>query len=167
MPWWLWVLLGVLALVGESFSMALFLLNVGIAAFAAAALSLAGVNAAAQVGVFLVVSVLLIGLVRPRLVQALTGRVRVGDLTNQGSLAGRAATVTQAVTPDGGTIRIGAGEFWTARANPPATHIAVGSSVRVTHIDGLTVYVDPAPAPVEAPLASGAAPATFTAREDG
>lgn len=166
MPWWLWVLLGVLALVGESISMALFLLNVGVAAFVAAVLSLFGVNAAAQVGVFLVVSVLLIGLVRPRLLQALTGRVRTGDLTNQGSLANRVATVTQTVTPDGGTIRIGAGEFWTARANPPVPRIEVGASVRVTHVDGLTVYVDPAPASVEAPLASGASTATFTAREE-
>jgi membrane protein implicated in regulation of membrane protease activity len=162
MSWWLWILLGVLAFVGESFSMALFLLNVGIAAFIAALLSVLHVSAAAQVGVFLVVSVLLIGLVRPRLVQALTGRVQTGDLTNQGSLVNRPATVTQEVTPDGGTIRIGTGEFWTARANPPAKRIEVGSSVRVTHVDGLTVYVDPTPAPVETPLA----PATFTARED-
>jgi len=171
MSWWLWVLLGVLALVGESVSMALFLLNVAVAAFIAAVLSLVGVSAIAQVAVFLVVSILLIGLVRPRLVQALTGRVRTGDLTNQGSLSNRAATVTQTVTPDGGTIRIGAGEFWTARANPPATRIEVGSSVRVTHVDGLTAYVDPVPVlpelGEEAPLTFGVAPATVTAHKEG
>ncbi len=171
MSWWLWVLLGVLALVGESISMALFLLNVAIAAFIAAVLSLVGVSAIAQAAVFLVVSILLIGLIRPRLIQALAGRVRAGDLTNQGSLSNRAATVTQTVTPDGGTIRIGAGEFWTARANPPATRIEVGSSVRVTHVDGLTVYVDPVSvlpvADEEASLASGVAPATFTAHKEG
>jgi len=171
MSWWLWVLLGVLALVGESISMALFLLNVAIAAFIAAVLSLVGVSAIAQAAVFLVVSILLIGLIRPRLIQALAGRVRAGDLTNQGSLSNRAATVTQTVTPDGGTIRIGAGEFWTARANPPATRIEVGSSVRVTHVDGLTVYVDPVPVfPVvdeEVPFASGVAPAPFTAHKEG
>ena len=40
--WWLWGLLGLLALAGESVSMALFLLNVGIAAFVAALLSYLG-----------------------------------------------------------------------------------------------------------------------------
>jgi membrane protein implicated in regulation of membrane protease activity len=166
MPWWLWALLGVLALVGESISMAVFLLNVAIAAFLAAALSLMNISVAAQVGVFLVVSILLIGLARPRLIGALMGRVATRDLTNQGSMAGRVATVTQAVTADGGTIRVGVGEFWTARANAPASHIEVGSRVHVTHVDGLTAYVDPAPALVEASFAPDVSPVTVTARRE-
>ena len=58
MSWWLWVLLGVLALAGESISMALFLLYVGIAAFVAALLALLNIGQVAQVGVFVVLSVL-------------------------------------------------------------------------------------------------------------
>ena len=85
MTWWLWALLGVLALAGESVSMALFLLYVGVAAFVAAGLALVGATAAAEVGVFLALSLLLIVLVRPRMLQALTGRVPHRALTNQGS----------------------------------------------------------------------------------
>src|SRR5919204_1687840 len=119
MPWWLWALLGVLALAGEAISMALFLLYVAIAAFVAALLALLHINVAAQVGVFVVLSVLLVGLVRPRMLHALAGRVPHRALTNQGRLVDRLATVTQAVTPSGGTVRVGNAEFWTARVTPP------------------------------------------------
>jgi hypothetical protein len=42
MHWWLWVLLGVLALAGESISMALFLLNITRARSVASGETLAG-----------------------------------------------------------------------------------------------------------------------------
>src|SRR5437764_11213260 len=103
MSWWLWVLLGVLALAGESISMALFLLYVGIAAFVAALLALLHISVAAQVGVFVVLSLLLIVLVRPRMLHALAGRVPHRVLTNQGPLVDRLATVTQPLPPDRGT----------------------------------------------------------------
>lgn len=152
MPWWGWVLAGVLALAGESVSMALFLLYVGVAALVAAVLALLHIGAVAQVGVFVVLSVLLIGLVRPRMLQALTGRVPHRVLTNQGPLVDRVATVTQTVTADSGQVRVGNAEFWTARANPPTPRIAVGQSVRIVYVAGLTAYVDP----VEAPATPGA-----------
>ena len=152
MSWWLWVLLGVLALAGESISMALFLLYVGIAAFVAALLALLHLNVAAQVGVFVVLSLLLIGLVRPRMLHALVGRVPHRALTNQGPLVDRLATVTQTVTPDGGTVRVGNAEFWTARVTPPTRRIEVGGSVRIVYVDGLTAYVEPVvPIPEVAP----------------
>lgn len=150
MVWWLWIVVGVLALAGEAASMALFLLYVSAAAFVAAVLSAVGLGGAAQVAVFVALSVLLIGLVRPRMLHALAGRVPHRALTNQGLLMDRLATVTQTVTPDGGMIRIGNGEFWTARANPPAQSIAVGERVRIVYVDGVTAYVSPVVAPVEA-----------------
>src|SRR5439155_23767784 len=128
MLWWLWALLGVLALAGESISMALFLLYVGIAAFVAALLALVHVGPAAQVGVFVVLSLLLIGLVRPRMLHALAGRVPHRALTNQGSLVDRLATVTQTVTPSGGTVRVGTAEFFTARVTAHTAPVAVGRS---------------------------------------
>src|ERR671937_2427796 len=114
-----WTLVGVLALAGESISMALFLLYVAIAAFVAALLAILHIGLAAQVGVFVVLSVLLVGLVRPRMLHALAGRVPHSALTHQGRLVDRLATVTQTVTPNGGTVRVGNAEFWTARATPP------------------------------------------------
>ena len=166
MSWWLWVLVGVLALAGESISMALFLLYVGIAAFAAAVLAILHIPLAAQVGVFVVLSVLLIGLVRPRMLHALAGRVPHRTLTNQGPLVDRLATVTQTVTSDGGMVRVGQAEFWTARVTPPTPRIEVGSNVRIVYVDGLTAYVEPvAPIPEVAP-APGPPAATQMAREE-
>src|SRR5690348_11774420 len=112
----LWVLLGVLALAGEAASMALFLLNVGLAAFVAAALAALAVPVIGQAAVFVVVSVLLIGLARPRMLQVLVGRSPRLALTTQDNLVGRLATVTETVTEDGGAIRVGKAEFWTARS---------------------------------------------------
>src|ERR671936_684789 len=166
MSWWLWTLLGVLALAGEAISMALFLLYVGIAAFVAALLALLHINVAAQVGVFVVLSVLLVGLVRPRMLHALAGRVPHRALTNQGRLVDRLATVTQTVTPDGGMVRVGNAEFWTARATLPTPRIEVGSSVRIVYVDGLTAYVEPAvPIPEVAPAPALPAPPQL-AREE-
>ncbi|HKC76082.1 MAG TPA: NfeD family protein [Chloroflexota bacterium] len=166
MHWWLWVLVGVLALAGESISMALFLLYVAIAAFVAALLAILDIGPAAQVGVFVVFSLLLIGLVRPRMLHALAGRVPHRALTNQGRLVDRLATVTQTVTSDGGMVRIGNAEFWTARVTPPTQRIEVGSSVRIAYVDGLTAYVEPvAPIPEVAP-APGPPAATQMAREE-
>jgi membrane protein implicated in regulation of membrane protease activity len=166
MSWWLWTLVGVLALAGEAISMALFLLYVAIAAFVAALLAILHIGAAAQVGVFVVLSLLLVGLVRPRMLHALAGRVPHRALTNQGRLVDRLATVTQTVTPNGGTVRVGNAEFWTARVTPPTQRIEVGNSVRIVYVDGLTAYVEPAaPIPEVAP-APGPPAATQMAREE-
>jgi membrane protein implicated in regulation of membrane protease activity len=166
MSWWLWVLLGVLALAGESISMALFLLYVAIAAFVAALLAILHIGVATQAGVFVVLSLLLIGLVRPRMLHALAGRVPHRALTNQGRLVDRLATVTQTVTSDGGMVRVGNAEFWTARVTPPTQRIEVGSSVRIVYVDGLTAYVEPAaPIPEVAP-APGPPAATQMAQKE-
>ena len=164
MPWWLWVLLGVLALVGESFSMALFLLNVAIAAFAIAVLALFSTSIVAQFGAFIVAAVLLIGLIRPRMLHALNGPVPRRRLTHLGQLMDRVAVVTQTVTTSGGMIRIGNGEFWTARTNGPLPPIEVGTTVRIAYVDGLTAYVDPVA--IEEPRAPDPSPITFTARQE-
>ena len=166
MEWWLWVLLGVLALAGESVSMALFLLYVGIAALVAAVLALVHVGLAAQVGVFVALSVLLIVLVRPRMLQALAGRVPHRALTNQGQLVDRLAVVTQPVTADSGMVRLGNAEFWSARANPPTPRIEVGNQVRIVYVSGLTAYVEPAHVSSEAPPAPIASVLTEQAREE-
>lgn len=143
MPWWLWGLLGLGALVGESVSMALFLLNVGIAALVAAILAYLGAPVAAQIAVFAVLAILLIGVARPRMLQMLVGRAPHGSLTTQDALLDRIATVTEPISVDTGMIRIGKAEFWTARANTPLERIEAGSHVRIVRIDGLTAYVDP------------------------
>jgi membrane protein implicated in regulation of membrane protease activity len=159
----LWTLVGVLALAGESISMALFLLYVALAAFVAALLALLHIGLAAQVGVFVVLSLLLIGLVRPRM---LARRVPHRALTNQGRLVDRLATVTQTVTSDGGMVRVGNAEFWTARVFPPTQRIEVGSTVRIVYVNGLTAYVEPViPIPEVAPAPSRPAATQMAQKE--
>jgi len=156
--WWLWGLLGLLALAGESVSMALFLLNVGIAAFVAALLSYLGLQPAIQVGVFAMLSALLVTLARPRMLQVLLGR-KSPALPIAGTLVDRVATVTDTVTAEGGMIRVGKGEFWTARPSGPVEAIEPGQRVRIARVDGLTAYVEPirAPEPAERTALDGGA----------
>ncbi len=70
------------------------------------------------------------------------------------------------MTPDGGMVRIGNAEFWSARANAPAQRIAVGSQVRVVYVSGLTAYVEPVPVRAEVPSAPGAPVGGEMAREE-
>src|SRR5918912_618115 len=143
-------------------------LGAGIAAFVAAALAALGVPALGQAGVFVLLSVVLIGLVLPRLLQALVGRRQPRPLTTQEALIGRVATVTESVTDDGGMVRLGRGEFWSARATSPAQPIEAGSRVRIARVEGLTAYVEPvaaAPA-LRAPGALGPAEAGAGREQD-
>ncbi len=175
MIWWGWVILGVVALVGESVHMALFLLNVALAAFAVALLALALPLLPVQLTVFVALSFLLIGLARPRMLRALTGRREELALPDVATLAGRVGTVTDAVTTESGTIRIGKAEFWTARPAPSvdrapeasptvaAPGLEAGCHVRITAVSGLTAYVEPLPAPVVAATTASALPSASLA----
>jgi DNA-binding XRE family transcriptional regulator len=56
-------------------------------------------------------------------------------------------------------VRLGRGEFWSARAASPAQQIEAGSRVRIARVEGLTAYVEPVAAvpALHAPGASGPA----------
>ncbi len=140
----LWLLIGVVALLGETLHQRLFLLNAAVAAFVVAPLALV-VGPSVQVAAFAVISLTLLVLVRPRLLHALVGSHPRQTLT---------------VTGDSGMIRVGVAEFWTARTSGPRPPIAAGATVRIAYVDGLTAYVEPIPAPgVEAlPLLDPPAP---------
>jgi len=144
MPWWIWIILGVLALVGESATMALYLLYFGVAAFVVAALAAFGLWAPLQLAAFLVVSVALLGAVRPRTLHLLSKPVPRGMLTNQGVRPDRQGTVVEDVTTSSGMIQLGKGDFWTARALETGARIVSGNRVRVVFVDGLTAFVEPA-----------------------
>ena len=149
MTWWLWVLVGVLALAGEAASMALFLLNVAVAAFVVAVLVLLGaLSAPVQAVVFIVLSIRLMGLSGRRRGAALPRGQQAQPTIEQGAaLVDRLATVTDPVTCDGGTIQVGKAEFWTARVSSPTEQIPIGSRVRIAAVRGLTAYVEPARLP--------------------
>jgi membrane protein implicated in regulation of membrane protease activity len=61
----------------------------------------------------------------------------------RGSIAGKSGIVTNAIEPGGsGTVRIGSGEFWTARSVYPEQGIQAGARVRVLDTDGVTALVE-------------------------
>ena len=142
---WLWWVGGALlfALI-EIISLDLVLIM-----FAGGALAAAGVNAAGgplwlQIAMFAVVSVILLLTLRPWLLRHLKERVPLAE-TNVAAHVGRAALVVDRVTEVGGRVKL-VGEVWTARTEPDAPQIPVGTEVRVVRIDGATAVVAPLPA---------------------
>lgn len=123
-----------------------FLMFVG-GALAGGLAAALGAPFVAQVIVGVVVSLLLLGVVRPIVIR----RVHVGDpmLTGGAALVGKPAVVVETVTDKGGLVKIG-GEIWSARS-APASATAVpaalppGHSVQVQSIDGATAVVTAVP----------------------
>lgn len=136
--WWLGaaLLLGVI----EILSLDLFLIMLAGGALAAGGVAAAGGPLWAQIVVFALASVLLLGALRPWLLRHLRTRVPLVE-TNAAGHVGRVAVAVTQVTEHGGRVKL-AGEVWTARTEGPVV-VADGDEVRVTRIDGATAVVAP------------------------
>jgi membrane protein implicated in regulation of membrane protease activity len=143
MPWFIWIVIAVLALAGETVSTAFALVYVGVAAAVTALFAALGLPVFLQFVVFIPLTIALLTLVRPKSLELLHGRVPHRQISGQSAMVHRMAVVEQDVSDSGGMVRIGNGEFWSARAFPPGLTIAKGSKVRVMFVDGLTVHVGP------------------------
>ena len=120
----------------------LSMLMVAGGALAAAGVSLADTPLWVDIAVFAVTSIGLIGLVRPMLRRKMFTLVDSDSVeSNPRQLAGRTASVEEAIDGDAGMIRI-AGELWTARALVPGMSFSQGDRVMVVSIDGNTAVVD-------------------------
>lgn len=138
----IWAVVAALALVGEILTVSFFLLFIAVGAAVALAIALLGFGVALQVGGFVAASMLSMVVLRPALVRRISfqGSERYDS---RGSITGRSGVVTSVIEPGGsGTIRIGSGEFWTARSLNPAQRIEPGAQVRVLDTDGLTALVE-------------------------
>lgn len=140
MPWFVWLIIAVLALAGEVVSTAFVLVYVGVAAAITAVLAALGLPALLQFVVFIPLTLVLLRAVRPQTV-ALLGIKHPARLSAHSGLVDRTATVEREVSDDGGMVRLGSGEFWSARAYPPGSTLAVGTRVRVMFVEGVTAYV--------------------------
>ncbi|GAC1332670.1 MAG: NfeD family protein [Chloroflexota bacterium] len=142
---WIWIFLAVLAAIGEVLTTDLFLASIAFGAVVAALLALTIAGVVIQIAAFGALSLVGIAVVRPLLKHALGidgMRQLIGPVANS-HLEGRRATVTQTVTAHGGQVRIGQGEFWSARAYDPDKCMDVGSTVEVLLVEGLTALVEP------------------------
>lgn len=136
---WIWwaATAAVFGLIEVTTTTLAFLMLAGGAA-AAAGLAALGTPVVVQVIGFAVVSVALLGAVRPVAMRHL----RTPPVLRSGvaGLIGKEAVVVEKVTGHGGQVRIG-GEVWSARAYDGQSELEVGSRVDVLQIEGATALV--------------------------
>lgn len=138
-----WLIILIAAAIGEVATTTLYLAVVALAALATGLVSFAGASLVLQLGVF--ASVALVGtvLLRPLVLHALgmDTRVHAEAASARPDIVGRRGVVTRTVDASGGQIRIGQGEFWSARPYNPDDTIEVGAAVDILLVEGLTALV--------------------------
>ena len=138
--WIVWLIAAVVLGVAELLTTTLAFGLVAVGALAAALAAALDSPAVLQVGVFVVVSLAGIVLIRPFALRRL--RRRPALRTGTAALVGQTGLVLSDVSPHSGRIRIG-GEEWSARPYDEASVIPAGSTVDVLQIKGATALVHP------------------------
>ena len=137
-----WTVLAAVVLVGELLTVSFFLLFFSFGALVGLLMAFLGLGPVAQAIGFVAASVLSMAVLRPALMHKISFRGSE-QYVGRGSIAGKSGVVTEAIEPGGsGTVRIGSGEFWTARAVYPEQRIESGTRVRVLDTDGITALVE-------------------------
>ena len=136
--WAVWLAIALGLVIIELVSLDLVLLMFGLGALAAAIATALGINVILAVVVFAIVSVALLFIVRPPLVE----RLHAGPTLTSGhdALVGRSGLVLEPVDGRNGRIQL-AGEVWSARAADEHQMFDTGAEVLVTRIDGATAVV--------------------------
>jgi membrane protein implicated in regulation of membrane protease activity len=137
-----WAVLAVLVFVGELLTVSFFLLFLSLGALAGLALAALNFSIAAQAIGFVAASALSMAILRPALMHRISFRGSE-RYESRNAVTGRSGVVTDAIEPGGsGTVRIGSGDFWTARSVYPEQGIEEGTRVRVLDTDGVTALVE-------------------------
>lgn len=142
--WVIWLIAGVVLGLLEVTTLTLVLGFFAGGALAASLVAVIGGGAAIQVVTFLVVSLALLGLLRPVVRRHM--RPELGIRTGVAALVGQSAVVLERVDAHHGQVKL-AGEIWTARAYDPTLVIEAGSPVSVMEIKGATALVYPSEEP--------------------
>lgn len=137
-PWIVWLAIAVVLVIIEIFSLELVLLMFAVGALAAALASGLGAPIWLAVLVFGAVSVALLTLLRPSLVD----RLHDGPTLTQGHDAqvGRVAVVVEPVDRYNGRVQL-SGELWSARSDAETSTFDTGQEVTVIRIEGATAVV--------------------------
>ena len=137
-----WAALAALAFVGEVLTVSFFLLFFSLGAVVGLVAAMVHLPLAAQVVGFVAASLLSMAVLRPALLNRVSLRGSEGYVGHRG-IMGESAVVTEEIEAGGkGTVRVGSGEFWTARSLHPGEKIRSGTRVRILDTDGLTALVD-------------------------
>jgi membrane protein implicated in regulation of membrane protease activity len=137
-----WAVLAALAFVGELLSVSFFLLFFSLGAVAGLIVASLGLGIAAQAVAFVAASALSMAILRPALMHRISFRGSE-RYESRNAVTGKSGVVTDRIEPGGsGTVRIGSGDFWTARSVYPGQGIEAGARVRVLDTDGITALVE-------------------------
>jgi membrane protein implicated in regulation of membrane protease activity len=144
-----WLVVAVIAAIGEVVTTGLFLACVAAAAAVMAVLAvvLPDFTFPLQVLGFAGLSVVGIAAIRPLIVRGLglDALVAHSGEISQPRMSGRRAVVVQRVDGHAGQIRIGVSEFWSAKSFDGDEVIEPGQTVEIMLIDGLTALVTKVP----------------------
>jgi membrane protein implicated in regulation of membrane protease activity len=137
-----WAALAALAFVGELLTVSFFLLFFSLGAVVGLLAALLGFGITIQAIGFFTASILTMVILRPAVLNRLSLGSGEGYRRHRG-ITGESAVVTEEIEAGGkGMVRVGSGEFWTARSLHPDEKIERGTRVRVLDTDGLTALVD-------------------------
>jgi membrane protein implicated in regulation of membrane protease activity len=137
-----WAVLAALAFVGEVLTVSFFMLFFSLGAVVGLVAAMLGLGITVQAVVFVAASLLSMAVLRPALLNRLALGSGEGYRRHRG-IMGESAVVTEEIEAGGkGMVRVGSGEFWTARSLHPDEKILPGTRVRVLDTDGLTALVD-------------------------
>ena len=137
-----WAVLAALAFVGELLTVSFFLLFFSLGAVVGLVAALLGAGITVQAVGFVLASALSMAILRPALLNRLALGSSEGYAGHRG-ITGESAVVTEEIEAGGkGMVRVGTGEFWTARSIHPDEKIERGTRVRVLDTDGVTALVD-------------------------
>jgi membrane protein implicated in regulation of membrane protease activity len=137
-PWVLWLIAAVVFALGEIATLGFFLAPFAGGAAIAGLVAAVGAGTGISLAVFLVVSAVLLGALRPlaRSHRRLPAQLRTGTA----ALVGKNATVLERVDNDRGCIRL-EGETWSARPYDEDDAYEPGARVQVIEIRGATALV--------------------------
>lgn len=140
--WILWLILGVVLVVAEVFTLGFVLLWFGVGALAAAAVGFLGLGFAWQFATFAVVSIALTAMSRTIFANYLPHRHADAMKTGMDSLPGKVGTVTGASK---GALNEAAvkvfGSTWTAYPIDGDSELVEGEKVEVVEVKGSSIYV--------------------------
>lgn len=136
----IWLIVAVAAAIGEAFSLALVLGSFAAAAVVALLVSLIA-PASVQIVAFGILSVLFLLAVRPAVLRFLPSRG--GSAQPQIAPTTGVGMVTERIDAYHGQIRVGQGEFFSARASDPGESIEPGREVEIVAMQGLSALVRP------------------------
>ncbi len=139
--WQAWLVVSLVLAGAEVATLDFTLLMLAAGALAGSAAAAGGLNIYLQVLVAAVVSVSLLGFVRPTMAR----RLHRGPTIRTGpqALIGGTGVVLERVTEHAGRVKL-SGEVWSARSLDEDVEIEPGAKVSVAEIDGATAVVFPA-----------------------